>query len=145
MNAPLDLSLWIQRLKDQATVLKDVGGAAQLSAARTSLRVTPVAFVVPADDSPAGGPGVPEPVIHQFVHTTVKVVLAVKNVSDPTGQAALDELHPIRVAVWDALIGWKPPGAELVVQYGGGRALLFGDATLWWEEAFKTRYRVTAK
>jgi hypothetical protein len=141
----MDLSFVIDRLKAQAPLLKVVGGAADMEAARPSAVLIPAAFVVPLADSVTLNP-------LTGVHAEVEqwefgVVLAVANLRDARGAAALTTLAPIRAQVRAALSGWVPDPAtgEAVAKKSGRLLRMDGDARLWWMDRFvwKTFYRST--
>lgn len=136
-----DVSPVIRRLRERVAPLKACGGAADLDRARSSLTTAPAAFVLPARDMPSASPFM-DGVVSQEVPTEFAVVLAVKNVADATGAAALDALTPVRQAVGAALLGWLPEGAELSCEYAGGEMVDFVNGVLWWTDSYRTQYQI---
>ena len=139
---PLALALVTARLAGTAGLL-DVGGAAEYFAARESLKRWPAAFVLPAKDTSAANVFATEE-IDQRVTARYGVIIAVRNLRDAKGEAAMADLTPIRHAVWDQLLGWIPASGFSPCTYGGGRLLdLDEDAqVLWWADEFDTDYHV---
>ncbi|WP_435100831.1 phage tail terminator protein [Arhodomonas sp. AD133] len=133
-----DLDPWIERLTAEVPALVSVGGAADLSAAfeAKALR-TPAAYVIPGRDQ--AGPNKALAGAHiQRLTSTVGVVVAVRNLSDGTGEAGHRELRPIREAILTALVAWSPPDGE-PVDYAGGSLVRLRNRVLWWEDRFTTQ------
>jgi hypothetical protein len=140
--ATLDLSSIVGRLRDRATVLRMVGGAVDLEAARRNgLATDPAAFVMPARDRVGDSPYM-DGVVSQKVAAEFAVVLAVKNVADATGEAALDALAPVRNSVGAALLAWTPDNADSHCEFVGGELATFGDGVLLWADSYRTSYTV---
>jgi len=136
--ADLDVTPWITRLKDEATLLKQrVDGAAGLPTVKTAVR-TPAAWVIPsaeraAENQLVGGHS-------QRVTETVEVITAVRNVKDKRGATAQGEMVPVRRAIKQALVNWSPSADHDPVEFVSGRLLKFGDGVLWWVDRFQTAY-----
>lgn len=132
----MQLDFVIERLRAQVPCLKAVGGAADLDAALAGAVAVPAAFVVPVSDE-AG----PHALVGRYAETTQQVfgvMLAVANLRDARGAAALASLAPMRDAVRCALAGWVPDEATgEPVSKGRGQLLRFdGDGRLWWMDQF---------
>lgn len=141
MSGPLDLTPWQERLADLPNCFRLVGLAADLAAIQGALKVTPQAFVVPVSDSPASRAGAGNSVVSQNVNAVVAVVVAVANArSSQSGAAASVDIQPYRRAVLASLLGWRPPGASLAIQYAGGQLLEYRDATVWFSDRYTTAY-----
>lgn len=124
--------------------LRLVSGAADFSAAAESRPKTlPAAYVLPLSEHPQGDDGVGEGVT-QVVEATFGVALALSNVSDAKGGAALGDLDAIRQAVREALLGWAPDGCEDGFSYAGGALLGFANNVLWWQDTFAILYLMDA-
>ena len=133
----------IVRLKT-APVLKLVAGAADFStAAESRPKALPAAYVLPLHERTLGdeeiGCGVT-----QVVEATFGVAIAVANVSDAKGGAAVVGLDAIRLAVRKALLGWAPDGCEDGFEYAGGALLGFAGNVLWWQDAYSILYVLDA-
>jgi hypothetical protein len=69
------------------------------------------------------------------------VLYVVSNLRDVPGQAALDDLEPLRRAVKRALTGWTPSRRyEEVRFFLGELAQMEGDGKLWWGDEFTVNH-----
>lgn len=127
----------VARLRERAAkVLRFVGGAVDLAAAQDDIKQVPAAFVLPMSEEAGqneiiGG-------VQQAVRMRFAVMVAIRNVADPRGEAAIDELVAARSAVLDALINWLPAGATQPIEFGGGQVAAVTDRYLWWQDEFTT-------
>ena len=132
---------WIQRIKDVVSALNGrVEEAVDLKAAleKGAPGKTPVAYLVPSKDVPNKNRGGSQ---SQLVHAGFDVVLAVRNVSDSTGEAARKELQELRSVLFANLLGWTPDGNLYdETRYGGGQMVSFMNKVLWWQDSFVTSY-----
>lgn len=130
----------IDRLVAQVAVLKSVEGAAALADAMADgPRYLPSAFVIEETEKPGENELVQA--VHQEVVVTFLVVYVLGNVRDTRGDAASDDLEPLRNPTIAALLGWMPAGAETAIEYGGGELVdLDANKNLWWQDRFKTTY-----
>lgn len=149
MAIVLDLSLdpVIARIESQVSAFRKVGGAADLATAARELKQEPAAFVIPVAES--ARPNTAESlIVSQLVAQRFGVVIAVQNLADSAGKAAQTELGPLRLALFNALVGWVPPlpvgmpaqAERELVTFGGGRLLRLEDRVLWWQDNFDTAY-----
>lgn len=111
---PLDLQPWVDRLAGipgvRATKL-----AATVALAKEFGTVAPAIYVLrqqvrardPASANAASG------LIRQTLDVRVQVALVTQRYGDALGGKSLDALRDLRLAVWDRLLGWTPPGAWL--------------------------------
>ena len=118
---------------------RKVASAANFAAARDDLKSPHAAYVIPLSDaagaSQLGGGAILQPVREQF-----GVVLAVSNLRDASGVAALIEFRRLRRLVIDALLGFVPGTDYEPIEYGGGNLLMMDAAVLWWQLKFTTGY-----
>lgn len=132
----MDLEFVVDRLKAQTQGMKAIGGAADLDTALAGAVAVPSCFVIPLADDTAE---LPHTGAHDEADTLeFGVVLAVSNLRDARGAAALAALAPMRLQVRHALSGWVPDAAtgEPLVK-GRGQLLRFdGDGRLWWIDRF---------
>lgn len=134
----MDLSPVIERLRGElpATLVRTVGGSADLDAAISGVVAMPAIFVVPLADRVLPAPVLG--VVEEQTSEAFAVLQVVSNKRDATGGQALVDLSVLRIAVRDALAGWMPtPQAMEPVQRTGGRLLRFDvDGRLWWSDEF---------
>ncbi|MBL8500041.1 MAG: hypothetical protein JNL77_05545 [Nitrosomonas sp.] len=130
--------VWIiDRLKDQVTSLKLVGGAADLDAAAESLKQKPAAFVLPnAEHASVSKTGTM--VVNQKNTVRFAIVLAVQNLRDARGENAQADLLSLRADIMTALLGREPDEDFMPIEYAGGRLLQLADRVLWWQDEFVT-------
>lgn len=137
------VSPWVARLKEAGTPFRQAGGAAELDAALVGgLKAAPAAFVLPLGEEPGQNTRVNGTL--QVVTASVGVVLAVRNVTDARGDAALDDLATLRAWVRGKLLGWVPVAGYVEAEYAGGRVLALAGGVLWWQDDWLTQYVVTA-
>lgn len=102
-------SLIIPRIRSQVAALGTrVAGSAAMEGAIDTGRsmVLPCAFVVSLGDQPSENlelHAVTQQILDRFA-----VVVCVSNASDERGQAASEQVHNLRAALWTALLGWTP-------------------------------------
>lgn len=123
----------ITQLKDNATLIKHVGGAAEFAAVEKFGRL-PAAYVVPLDD-PAG-PNTHHLAVSQRGRFDFGVVLIVKNARDSEGEHAVDELQDLRNELQQNLLGWTHPDADDITVWGGGNMLGLESGLSMWMERF---------
>ncbi|RZS86069.1 phage tail terminator protein [Pigmentiphaga kullae] len=134
----MDVRFLVDRLKERITLrdVAEIGGAADLDAARRGTLRPRSIYVVPLSDRPrqrgndqlgcAGGR------IELYA-----VLLVVDQVRDATGGEALAELPALRRAVAGALRGWQPDQHHDPVEFMGGQLVQFtGDGHLWWSDEY---------
>lgn len=133
----LNLALIIEQLRLAVPALRLVGGAAEFERAVQGLTALPAAFVLPARD--VGGPSAfMGQITQQQVASDYVVLLAVRNLADDEGAAAIEALRPVRIAVRDALLGWVPDADFDNCEYAAGELLAFENGVLWWQETYRT-------
>ncbi|MFF6659082.1 Gp37 family protein [Pseudomonas aeruginosa] len=144
--APFDHNLVIDRLRDQAKVLRHIGGAAELGTI-TQLRDfrTPAAYVLLAQETlspkPAGHAG---GATRQMVTVHFIVTLAVRSYRDNKGVSAADDLRPVLDQVRQALIGWTPPGLSGArdCQLVQGQVVDYDASVLIWTDLYQTQHAI---
>ncbi|KAB8037409.1 phage tail terminator protein [Janthinobacterium aquaticum] len=119
--------------------LKLVAGAAGFqTAVESNPTVTPAAFVIPQTENP--GPSLAVDVVMQLVQATVGIVFVVRNVADPHGVAAQQDLAPLRQAVKELLMGWVPVQDYAPLERGASNLLVFQDGHMWWQDIYMTSF-----
>lgn len=132
----------VDRLASQVTSLLKVGGAIDFDRALQGLTIANSAFVIPLAEAPS-----PDEIgmmnsIEQEVETLFGVILAVRNLQDATGEAVQDVLDPLRTSLRSALLGWEPYTDYYPCVYAGGQLIGFREGILFWQDDFKSAYRI---
>lgn len=133
----VSLSSWQNQL---ATVgsLRQTGGAADLAATQEETRNVPAAFaILEGEQSTPSRTGTQY--IAQTVTQTVGIVIAVSNMRDQSGQAALADLESVRSSILLVLHGKLLTGASTPIEHIAGDVQAWNASTLWWLD----RYRLT--
>lgn len=134
----------ISHLRDSLPALRLVGGAAEVAQAFAGLTTMPAAFVLPARESATASPWANQ-IVEQEVTAEFAVALAVRNLSDSEGRAAVDALEPVRVQVRDALLGWAPDAESGPCEYVDGDLVSFDAGVLWWQDRYRTSYVIRSQ
>lgn len=135
-----DLTIVANRIRAHCPDFIEVGGATDYVTAVAASMATPAAFVVPLGEIP--GDSDLDVGIAQRVTLHIGVVIAVQNMSDRAGAAALDDLAPARTAVRQALLAWTSAGFTDPWRMAGGRLLEMDNGVLWWQDDFAATYHV---
>lgn len=134
----MNLAPIIERIRDECPLFLLVGGAAAFERATTEgLTTVPAAFVLPARERAAPSPFM-DRTVEQMVDFSFSVAVAVRNLSDSTGAAAVDELEFIRAPLRDALLGWPPADGYNGCEFDTGDFLAFMNGVLWWGDVYRT-------
>lgn len=137
--ALLDLSLWRDRLQEELPEIRDIGTAANLASAYTSVLSPPSIFFVPGGDTASSQPYGSGAII-QEVTSIIDVLLCVSNVADGHGGAAWqDDLQPLRTKILNLLHGWTPEEIAGPLEYRGGRPVSFDQQLFWWVDSFSAQ------
>ncbi len=111
-----------------------VSGAAAMAAAMQSGRFDHSAYVFISSIN--AGENQLANAVMQTVPIEVTVAYWVRNVSDSTGEAAMDDVEDLREAVVAALLGWKPEGQKAPLFYRRGEVISFSFGTVLWADRF---------
>lgn len=133
--------LIVERLRLEVPRLRLVGGAAQLARARDGVTTLPAAFVLPAAETGEGNQ-FGNQIVQQRVTGDFVVLLAVRNLADGEGAAALESLKPVRDAVREALLGWQPRADADNLEFVRGDLIDFPDDLLWWGDTYRTAFDI---
>lgn len=133
----MDLTPVIARLQSSLVGFKLVGGSADLDVAIDAAPATPAAFVLPLAESAVASDMTGR--TYQRVAQRFGVMLCLANRRDAKGVAALSDLHPLRLQVRTALVGWAADTATgEPVHFVAGRLMkMDGDGRLWWIDEFE--------
>jgi hypothetical protein len=131
----------IARLRDAVPILLLVGGAAKFEQALAGLTTLPAAFVLPATET--GGPSpYMDQTVEQAIAAEFAVLIAVRNLADDEGEAAVGSLQPVREAVRQALLNWAPAIDYDGCEFRAGELLAFDNGVLWWTDRYGTAYLI---
>lgn len=139
----MDISLdpIVARLSAQVSAFKHVAQAADFAAAVRDLKRSPSAFVLPLRETAArnkfGANALSQDILQRF-----GVAIGISNLRDATGANAAEDLAPIRLAVFDALLCWAPDADRSICEFGGGRIMRLSDQVLWWQDEYLTEYEL---
>jgi hypothetical protein len=129
----------IDRIKTNVTSLKLVAGAAGFqAAAESNPKATPAVFVIPLEENP--GPSEMADVVIQRVRIKIGVIFVIRNLSDPKGAAAKEDLDALRNLVKAELLGWQPDAAYGPCERGPGALLAFRDGHMWWQDIYQSSF-----
>lgn len=132
------------------TLSGNVSGAADLAVAIESVSSLPLpaAFVVPVEYDPTDNdlwPG-----LQQIVTERIAVVVEFDNTTGSdadarTGFTGADQVYPMRVALFSALLSWLPPNlnASRGFSSGAGRMILSNRAHMLWQFEFTIDVTIT--
>lgn len=124
---------------DALPVLKLVSGAADFAtAAEAKPLALPAAYLLPLQEQP--GANQLSMAVAQVVTASFGIALAIANVADAKGRAALADLAAVRAAVGPALLGWAPNEDCTPLEYAGGALLGFKSGVLWWQDVYVTQF-----
>ena len=129
-----------------------VSGAADFASGLETVvnMALPAAFVLALEDDATENDTWPG--LQQAVTERIGVVIQFDNTTGSdadarTGFAGIDQVYPMRAAVFSALLSWLPPDqvgrAARGLAYGGGRMLTFDRARLFWQFEFTLETTIT--
>lgn len=126
----------ITRLKAECDLLAQVKGAADFASAKKQLKnKMPAAFVIPLADQPSSNSSATT-VVSQKIVQNFGVIIAISNLTDATGEQAINDLFFTRQQLLLKLIGWIPAGAVNCIEFGGGHLMDMDDQVVWWQDIF---------
>lgn len=127
-----------ERLETIPVLARRVHGVAELAklAERGSLaQVGAAAFVIPAGMR-GGAADAATGLYRQSLDRLIGVVVAIRNVSDATGEKALIELEPLIENILQLLAGWAPEDAFGVLGLVRGELLTVANGTIQYQLDF---------
>lgn len=133
----INLDAVAQRIRSQCPSFKLVAGAVDFERAQKGLTTLPAAFVLFAQAKAESSPFM-DGVVQQQVGFDFSVALAVRNLADSQGKAAVDELQPVCQPLLDALLGWAPSADCTGCEFSEARLLDFINGVLWVGTVFST-------
>lgn len=110
---PLDLAEWVTRLRGRVDGCRAIELAASKDLVKEFGKVAPAVYVLTQQGraTSVATANAAHGLIRQRLAVRVRVAMVCHRVGDALGGKAVDALRNLRVQVWDALIGWMPPGA----------------------------------
>ena len=132
----MELAPIVARLEAPLEGFKKIGGAADLEAIGNGVVTTPSCYVIPTRETASdidlvGG-------FEQAITVGFSVVIAVSNLRDATGGAAIDVLDALRKQIKSALHRWVPdPTNGEAVRFDSGALVRFDDGLLWWLDEYR--------
>jgi hypothetical protein len=138
----MQLAALMTRIDAQIPALKQVTAAASVPLAIEALKTYPSACVV----MPRGNAKENTLVnaVSQRVVDSFAVILAVKNVKDMQGLAAMTDMDALRPLLNAALLGWSSDAEYDPIEYVGYQLVANQDGLLFWSDHFLTRHTVRA-
>lgn len=144
-HGPLSIAPVMDRIREQVTDLREVGGAANLEAAeKAKFQVAPAAYVLMGTSSAGQVVGSTQR-FRQHMTARFAVLLALRDYKAATrGTGRASEFEQHIAAVRAALVGWAHPEANRsqMRMAGTGRVLKYTDAVLVWQDIFESDYRI---
>jgi hypothetical protein len=140
-----DPALVIARIAGQVPALREIGGAAESSAAYERPGAVPAAYVIVAaehqDDSQFSQLG------EIITRVELDVLIVVRNYrAAERGLAHTEAIRPVVGSIRAALNGWRPTmpagvRAETMRSNGRCQVIRFDQAHLWWLDKYGIAYR----
>lgn len=143
------------RIKDVVEGVKFIGGAAAVAALKDTAISYPAVFVLTLSET-GGANNLACMAVEQNRTQRLGIIIAVKNVKDASGNAAINDLQKLRLQIDDALTGWSPQLVDAItnlynyyfkpvvwvdpVMFASGRLLSLADGVVWWQDEYVTNY-----
>ena len=130
-----DLSLWVQRIQDQAPdQFRFVGLGGDLQNQYQNLAAEPAVFVVPNGDSMTElSASLPRGTNRHLINT----IIGMRSYGQTKGERVVDEIRLLRLALRAALYQWRPDGCEDTVTYVRGQSLEPRFNAFWWIDTYQ--------
>lgn len=147
-TGPLSIAPILSRLEERADLLAGVELAGDFEAISDSgaPRRTPWAFVLLGAERAPRHAGATSGLLIQSPETLISLVVCVKNLRRADlGSAAADDLVPVLRNVRAAVINWTHPEARNPFDLHSGRHMRFKAGCLWWQETYRTDYRIEVR
>lgn len=137
----IDLEQWQARVQNGHASIARVYGAAELQTAladgppkgKLSVFVVLLGESAEANRLATGSHA-------QQTAAQVGVLYALRNSRDNRGDAASDELQPIRNAVRQHLMGWVPADCYEATEFDGGQLFAYDNNVLWWADTYTSEF-----
>lgn len=143
------------RIVDAVEGVKFVGGAAAVASLQTTAFAFPAVFVLTLSETGSANNLACMAVEQQRIQR-LGIIIAVNNVKDASGDAAINDLQKLRLQIDDALTGWSPQLVDSItniynyyfkpivwvdpVMFSSGRLLSLADGVVWWQDEYVTTY-----
>lgn len=142
----MNLEPILTRAREAATAFRLVDYALTFDLVKArGITTLPAMIMMPLGDAPKKNT-LSTGAIDQATTWSWRAFIYVKSARQDLGKGANDELHPLRQSLRDAWHGWKPEGADGVIELGPGKVVGINDGVLVWQDDFSvtSRYRRTA-
>jgi len=135
--APLNLDLWVDRLRSGVTGVQVIELAANIAAVKAFDKgVAPAIYVMRQTGTATDDSGSER--ITQIADVQVSILIVARRLGDPLGAKVGITADAIRAQVWTRLIGWQPTDAAIPVSIGTFRDEDWTDAVVYAYDTFKT-------
>lgn len=116
------------------------GAAGFAKASETKPTASPAVYVLPLNKGAEKNKA--DDFVLQWVKPAFGIAIALSNVSDRKGEAALIDVESACKEVEKVLLGWVPRSDCKPMEYGGGALLGFRNGVLWWQEIYGTEHLI---
>lgn len=130
-----------ERIKGHVTGIKSVlDGTALAALNQSTTLIYPSAFVFTAGESGVDDNGLVGSTGQRRVQW-IAIVIAVRNVRNPSGGEIRADMEALRNQIDAALFGWQPTEAHEPMFFRRGAMMELKDATLWWQDEYQTAFQ----
>lgn len=139
----MNLDLILARLAPlKPAPLAFMAGAAEFDPERMSAPAYPALWVLPSEEKalPSDDHGAT-----QKVGVDVGLAIAIQSLRDSSGKAAGDALYPVRLALRQRLLGWRPDKGMGKTSFVLGNVLAFRPGLLLWMDVYRSHYLIEAE
>lgn len=138
----LDINAIATMLADAVPQFTSVGVARDLGAVRRETMRWPSAWVVQLAETASENRYASDDMIEQPVTARIAVIMAVRDIADRTGEAAVSSLRPLRAAVMLTLGRHIPTDADQSFRFSRGQLQSGIDAQggMFWQDEFTLRF-----
>jgi len=130
-----------QHIIDANLGFMEVGGAASLASIVGNRVSTPGCYLFSERSDASQNERING--VSQMVTELVNIVIIIKNVRDPRGQDADDQLNCYRSSISKVLLGKILSPEYTQIEYAGGKLVSFVNGVIVWNESYKTSHYIT--
>lgn len=140
----MNLTPIIARLRDECPTLRFVAGAAEFERALSETPTLPAAFAIEGNEGALPNP-FGNQLTEQEITAELVIVIAAENLADASGAAAHNAMHPVRLAVRSALLGWPPADDCGGFEFVDDNFVHFGNGVLWRQQRYRTQFVIRSE